>query len=368
MTKSYMLSFTFFALLSFSIHIAGIGYFFEHNNSDLEGGDFEITAAIGNSFADFVQGTKFTPVEPQRNITENFNFEKVPKPSHETLSHVVSNEKVLSYNPSSVTSKVMSETAVTEIVNLDIKKSISSPLDLPSQNLDKLSSGLMNKWDIFSDVVVPYNSQVKENTLRSVNKKNFKESLKQTLEAKVTNVLRSQTIKEIVPSESIANIKSSKRSEFLHGSGPSVALEELKSEKPVLLNNGKPVLEALVGNALETENKGSLEGEEQASAVLPKDLMVKNRVRSGTDKKSNYAGIVLEILKKQRKFKFQSSGSVRVKLSIDRNGNLSEVTVLRSSGFPRDDRNARRLIKKAGPFPKPPNSNSITFEVELKLK
>ena len=73
-------------------------------------------------------------------------------------------------------------------------------------------------------------------------------------------------------------------------------------------------------------------------------------------------------MKKQRKFKSQSSGRVRVKLSIDGMGNLSEVKVLRSSGFPRDDKNARRFIKKAAPFLKPPNSSSITFEVELKLK
>ena len=95
---------------------------------------------------------------------------------------------------------------------------------------------------------------------------------------------------------------------------------------------------------------------------FPKDLEVNKKVRSGNDRKSNYAGIVLEILKRQRKFKSQSSGSVRVKLSIDGKGDLSEVKVLRSSGFPRDDKNARRFIKKAAPFPKPPNSNGITFE------
>ena len=59
---------------------------------------------------------------------------------------------------------------------------------------------------------------------------------------------------------------------------------------------------------------------------------------------------------------------MRVKLSIDGKGNLSEVKVLRSSGFLGDDKTGRRFIKKAAPFPKPLNSNGIAFEVELKFK
>ena len=94
MTKSYVLPFTFFGLLSFSIHIAGISYFFEHNTTDLEGGDFEITAAIGNSFADFVQGSKLTPVEPHRDRIEKFSLDKVLEPSLETISNVEHNDKV----------------------------------------------------------------------------------------------------------------------------------------------------------------------------------------------------------------------------------------------------------------------------------
>ena len=368
MTKSYLLSFTLFGLFSFAIHIAVISYFFEQKTTDLEGGGFEITAAIGNSFADFVQGTKLNPVEPQRNINENSRFDKVLKPDLKTSSTVGNNDKVSPSNPSTFDSKVISEIAVTGVIDLGIKKSISSLLDLPSKKVDKLSSAVVNKFDIPSEDAVPYNSQLEDNKLKSQNQKNPIKSVKQTLETKKTTFFSSHTSKKLVAIESIADAKVSKNIEVLDKSGPLASTEDLKSKKPIILSSEEPELKAMVGNALETSIKGSSEGEEQASAMVPKDLEVNKKVRSGNDRKSNYAGIVLEILKRQRKFKSQSSGSVRVKLSIDGKGDLSEVKVLRSSGFPRDDKNARRFIKKAAPFPKPPNSNGITFEVELKLK
>ena len=368
MTKSYLLSFTLFGLFSFTVHIAVISYFFEQKTTDLEGGDFEITAAIGNSFADFVQGTTFTPVEPQRNINETSRFDKVLEPDLKTSSNLGNNDKVSPSNPSTFESKVISGISVTDVTNLDIKKSISNFMDLPSKKVDKLSSVLVNKFDMPSQDAVTYNSQFQDNTLQSQNQKNPIKSVKQTLEVKKTTVFTSHTSEKQVAIESIADAKVNKNIEALDKSGPLASAEQLKPKKPTILSSEKPDLKATVGNALETTIKGSSKGEEQASAVVPKDLAVNKKVRSGNDSKSNYAGIVLEILKKQRKFKSQSSGSVRVKLSIDGKGNLSEVKVLKSSGFPRDDKNARRFIKKAAPFPKPPNSNRITFEVELKLK
>ena len=367
MTKSYLLSLTLFGLSSLTAHIAVISYFFEQKTTDLEGGDFEITAAIGNSFADFVQGTALTPVEPQRNINERSRFDKVLEPDLKTSSNVGNNEKVLPSNPSSFKSKVISEISATDATNRDIKKSISSLLDLPFNKVDKLSSVLINKFDMPSEDAIPYNSQVQDNTLKSQNQKNPIKSVKKTLEVKKTTVFTSHTSEKQVAIESIAEAKVIKNKEVLDKSGPLAPAEQLKPKKQTILSSEEPDLKATVGNASETTIKGSFKGEEQASAVVPEDSAVNKKVRSGNDSKSNYAGIVLEKLKKQRKFKSQSSGSVRVKLTIDGKGNLSEVKVLRSSGFPRDDKNARRFIKKAAPFPKPPNSNRITFEVELKL-
>ncbi len=368
MTKSYLLSFTLLGLFSFTIHIAVISYFFEQKTTDLEGGGVEITATIGNSFADFVQGTKLNPVEPQRNINENSRFDKVLEPDLKTSSTVRNNDKVSPSNPSTFDSKVISEIDVTDVINLGIKKSTSSLLDLPSKKVQKVSPAVVNKFDIPSEDAVPYNSQVEYNTLKLQNQKNPIKSVKQTFETKKTTLFSSHASKKLVTIESIVDAKVSKNLEVFDKSGPLASAEELKPKKPIVFSSEEPELKAMVGNALETSIKGFSEGEEHASAMVPKDLAVNKKVRSGNDRKSNYAGIVLEILKRQRKFKSQSSGSVRVKLSIDGKGNLSEVKVLRSSGFPRDDKNARRFIKKAAPFPKPPNSNGITFEVELKLK
>lgn len=368
MTKSYLLSFTLLGLFSFTIHIAVISYFFEQKTTDLEGGGVEITATIGNSFADFVQGTKLNPVEPQRNINENPRFDKVLEPDLKTSSNVGNNDKVSPSNPSTFDSKVIGEIDVTDVINLGIKKSTSSLLDLPSKKVQKVSPAVVNKFDIPSEDAVPYNSQVEYNTLKLQNQKNPIKSVKQTFETKKTTLFSSHASKKLVTIESIVDAKVSKNLEVFDKSGPLASAEELKPKKPIVFSSEEPELKAMVGNALETSIKGFSEGEEHASAMVPKDLAVNKKVRSGNDRKSNYAGIVLEILKRQRKFKSQSSGSVRVKLSIDGKGNLSEVKVLRSSGFPRDDKNARRFIKKAAPFPKPPNSNGITFEVELKLK
>jgi len=303
MTKSYLLSFTLFGLFSFTVHIAVISYFFEQKTTDLEGGDFEITAAIGNSFADFVQGATFTPVEPKRNINETSRFDKVLEPDLKTSSNVGNNDKVSSSNPSTFESKVISGISVTDVTNLDIKKSISNLMYLPSKKVDKLSSVLVNKFDMPSQDAGPYNSQVQYNTLKSQNQKNPIKSVKQTLEVKKTTVFTSHTSEKQVATESIAGAKVDTNIEVLDKSGPSASAEQLKPKKPTILRSEEPDLKAAVGNALETTIRGSPKGEEQASAVVPKDLAVNKKVRSGNDSNSNYAGIVLEILKKQRKLK-----------------------------------------------------------------
>ncbi|MEN0078547.1 MAG: TonB family protein [Pseudomonadota bacterium] len=86
---------------------------------------------------------------------------------------------------------------------------------------------------------------------------------------------------------------------------------------------------------------------------------------AGNAASANYAGEVMEYLSRIRMPRAERSGSALVYFEIDRQGRLEVLSVSRSSGSNRFDRQVLRLIQRAEPFPIPPPGVNRSFTIEI---
>lgn len=110
------------------------------------------------------------------------------------------------------------------------------------------------------------------------------------------------------------------------------------------------------------ENKKPAEGGSLFSFLNWKSMYIKEVIHS-LDKNKQYPELAKEM---------GIQGTVRLLLTIDRNGNVEKIELAESSGFPILDKNAVETVKKSKfpPFPKEVKNNriQITIYISYKLK
>ena len=87
--------------------------------------------------------------------------------------------------------------------------------------------------------------------------------------------------------------------------------------------------------------------------------------RANTAAASNYPGEVLRRIQRIPQARSPGRGSVLVTFSVSNNGGLGSVSVARSSGNPALDRVALDHIRRAAPFPPPPEGAQRQFSFEF---
>ena len=86
----------------------------------------------------------------------------------------------------------------------------------------------------------------------------------------------------------------------------------------------------------------------------------------GNAASSNYPGLVMRKLSRAGKPRVNARGAALVAFTIGGNGRLASVSLARSSGSSELDRAALRLVRSAGPFPKPPQGAQRSFSIQIK--
>jgi protein TonB len=61
------------------------------------------------------------------------------------------------------------------------------------------------------------------------------------------------------------------------------------------------------------------------------------------------------------------SGKVHVSFLIGKNGDISEIKVVKSSGFPVLDKCAIKTIRRIASFPKPPTAARVVLPINFKV-
>lgn len=74
----------------------------------------------------------------------------------------------------------------------------------------------------------------------------------------------------------------------------------------------------------------------------------------GNAARSNYTGLVEAHLRRNRRSNLTGAGSAILKITVGSNGRVESVSIYKSSGSTRFDRQVMRMARLASPYPKPP--------------
>lgn len=117
------------------------------------------------------------------------------------------------------------------------------------------------------------------------------------------------------------------------------------------------------GNAPQSATRGSQQGAQgQAASEAPARAQA---TAQGNAAATNYPGEVLRRIQRVRQARSPARGQVLVSFSVGTNGALASVSVARSSGHAGLDQTALDHIRRAAPFPPPPNGAQRQFSFEF---
>lgn len=117
------------------------------------------------------------------------------------------------------------------------------------------------------------------------------------------------------------------------------------------------------GNARQNATAGASSGNRNATATRQGTVSGTAKAQ-GNAAASNYPGQVWSRLSRVRRP--NGRGEAQVQFTIGANGGIASVSVVRSSGSSRFDRAAAQIVRRAGPFPRPPAGARRTFTFTVK--
>ncbi|MEM8797481.1 MAG: TonB family protein, partial [Pseudomonadota bacterium] len=78
----------------------------------------------------------------------------------------------------------------------------------------------------------------------------------------------------------------------------------------------------------------------------------------------NYNGALMRHMRKARKFDTNARRSSKISITIDSNGHVIEVRVLRASGDKTWDRRVVKELKRIAPYPAPPSGETHSWSFD----
>lgn len=120
------------------------------------------------------------------------------------------------------------------------------------------------------------------------------------------------------------------------------------------------------GNAEQDTRRGSAEGAASAGATASGTSGAASQ--AGNAAVSNYPGQVMERIRRTRQQRVSGRGVAVVSFSVGNNGGLAAASIQRSSGSPAIDAAALAHIQRAAPFPAPPAGAGRSFSFEFVVR
>lgn len=144
--------------------------------------------------------------------------------------------------------------------------------------------------------------------------------------------------------------------------------EPVKASEPVAAAPEKP---AELPPPLPSDRSKELPSRASTASVASTSSSGVGRGRSDVD--SNYRGVVAAHLARHKRFpeeirRRRQQGSTVVTFAIDGNGKVTTITIARSSGNSNIDEASQEMIRRASPFPPPPNRQAMSFSVPVSFE
>ena len=146
------------------------------------------------------------------------------------------------------------------------------------------------------------------------------------------------------------------------------------AEKPKLTTEEKKPEAKETKKVREAARHAKEDGEskrDRAAPTSPSFTASSGVGRGRSDLSSNYAGLVYAHLVRYKQTPDAPSGTrgvATVRFSLNSSGSVTSVQLVRGSGVPNFDREAMALVRRASPFPRPPDGHSnntvpVAFEI-----
>ncbi|MEP3918828.1 TonB family protein [Ascidiaceihabitans sp.] len=120
------------------------------------------------------------------------------------------------------------------------------------------------------------------------------------------------------------------------------------------------------GNADRNARAGVTQGQAKAKAAVAAPRQATANTKAANAAVSNYPGLVMRRLARQKRPRAATKGTAIVSFSIVDSGAVNRATIAQSSGSPQLDRDAVALVRRAAPFPAPPKGAKRAFKVRIK--
>jgi protein TonB len=107
-------------------------------------------------------------------------------------------------------------------------------------------------------------------------------------------------------------------------------------------------------------------------AAVPAPPLASDIGRGRSELDANYRGLVAAHLARHKRFpeearRRRQTGHAVVTFSLDGRGNVTSVAVVRRSGVNSLDKEAEAMVRRAAPFPAPPNGAPVSFTVPVRF-
>jgi protein TonB len=120
------------------------------------------------------------------------------------------------------------------------------------------------------------------------------------------------------------------------------------------------------GNAKTAAKAGTTDGQANAEAKAAANRRASEAAKAANAAASNYPGQVMARIARLRRPRTSSRGSATIAFTVAGNGGLSGARVSASSGSAQLDQAALDLVRRAGPFPPPPQGAQRSFSIRIK--
>ncbi|MDA5559081.1 cell envelope integrity protein TolA [Shimia sp. MMG029] len=306
-------------LTAVGLHSAYFVGRYSTDDVDTAGGAPQVTASLGSSFADLAAGNKVPHRPDVKHSDEWVDEAEAPRP--ETLE----NSKNVGW--------IEPQTQRVAAPSRNVTKT-EQPEVLPTHRPVADASPTQTK-----STIAPVKLPTKEPEASSVSQPS--KSSKVTVPPKVV------TLKPI--ERGVADRRPKK---------PTEKKKQTKKSEQKRAN-------VAAGNASTNARKGTQTGKENQKAATSSKVKGKSQA-SGNAALSNYKGKVYRKIARAKRGKSNIRGTARVSVSISATGQLSGLRISKSSGSARLDNTALSQVKRAAPFPAPPDGQPKSYVISIK--
>ena len=294
-----------------AVHGAILWSYFGTLEIEMEGAAGSVEASLGNSFADMAQGS--IAAEEVEEVTEAVTPEELAEVNPPDPAEVVTPEAAVTPEPQTVTP----ETQAMEVPETPLPQVAPVPAEVPQVTVAETPP------EPTPDAPQPEVTEV----IEAEDERMVTTSLRPKPRSK-------EFEKRVTPKKKVAKA------------------EPKKAAQP----RGNAQQNATTGS-----NSASSTQKQQVASVGSS-----RKQEAGNAAASNYPGKVMKKISRVPKPRVGSKGTSVVAFTIAPGGALSAISLARSSGSPKLDQAALRVVRKAAPFPPPPAGARRSFSINIK--